>query len=68
MVLAIATTCLLMWAAIAAADAEAGLVRAVELEAALAVLTIVYRAAAKARWKTLDWMVCRAGSEARGAG
>jgi hypothetical protein len=42
-------------------------VRAVELEAALAVLTIVYRAAAKARWKTLDWMVCRAGSEARGA-
>jgi hypothetical protein len=67
-VLTIATTGLLMWAAIAAADGEAGLLRAIELEAALAVLAILYRAAAKARWRTLDWMVCRADAQARGAG
>jgi hypothetical protein len=62
----IATMGLMLFAAVAVADAN--VTRAVTLEIALAALAVAYRAIAMARWKALDWMLCRRPISARGAG
>jgi hypothetical protein len=61
----IATMGLMLFAAVAVADANIG--RVVTLELGLVALAAGYRTIAIARWKGLDWMLCRRPVSARGA-
>jgi hypothetical protein len=63
--LAIVTTVLLMGAAVTLSDDGTSSRFAIEFEIVLAVLAVLYRVMAKARWNALDWMVCRSDPAAR---
>ncbi len=61
----IATMALMLFVSVAVAEANVG--RAVTLELGLVALAAAYRTIAMARWKALDWMLCRGPVSARGA-
>jgi hypothetical protein len=65
--LAISTMVLLMAAAVVAASGTPNVPLVVGMEASLAALAWLFRAAAKRRWTQLDWLLCRplAGDAAR---
>ena len=66
--LGIVTMGLLMMTAVTIGPKTLDRVAAVELEVTLAVLALIYRTIASARWNALDWMVCRNGPATRATG
>jgi hypothetical protein len=66
--LGIVTMGLLMAAAVTIGDDALDRATVIELEIVLLALAVTYRAIASARWKSLDWMVCRNGPATRAAG
>ncbi|HEX7080426.1 MAG TPA: hypothetical protein VF329_05385 [Gammaproteobacteria bacterium] len=65
-VLGVSTMGLLMAASVATARADVDIAVVIALGAAIALLALVYRACAAARWNGLDWMLCRGETFMRG--
>jgi hypothetical protein len=66
--LGIVTMGLLIMTAVTIGGKALDRITTIELEVALAVLALIYRTIASARWNRLDWMVCRNGPATRAAG
>jgi len=66
--LGIVTMGLLMMTAVTIGNEAFDRITAIELEASLAALALIYRGLASSRWNALDWMVCRDGPATQVAG
>jgi len=64
--LGVSTMGWLIGTSVAAARTDVDPAAVIGLQAALALIALLYRALAKVRWNELDWMLCRAEARPRG--